>query len=407
MWTRLASALSVVALLTVAASGAGQNGTSSGSPFAGTVTMIDSPAPAGSAQPAMTVDRSGRIWLSWLEARAEGGNRYRVASLQGSVWSEPITIAEGETLLANWADVPAIFVTSTGGLAASWLERGPERGRYGIRVRTSTDDGRTWTPTVTPHRDDAVAEHGFVAFFDAPGVGPGLVWLDGREMSRGQGNMSLRATTVAGGRPGEEMLVDDRVCDCCQTAAARIDGGVIVAYRDRSDDEIRDISVTRYVNGTWSAPSTVHADNWQINACPVNGPVIAASGRAVAVAWFTLDGREPLTKVAFSTDGGETFSPPARIDVDQTVGRLGIAMLDAERALVSSIERAGDDSHVVVREVRRNGRTSDIVRIAPIEPGRASGIPRMAVSGREVVFAWTDVSADGPSRVRVASARIK
>jgi hypothetical protein len=371
-----------------------------------------SPVPAGSAQPSLAVDRSGRVWLSWLEAAGEGGHRFRAASRLGSTWSEAVTIAEGDAFVANWADVPAIFVTSAGTLAASWLERGPARGAYGVRVRTSTDQGANWTPTVTPHRDDSPTEHGFVSFFEAPGAGLGLIWLDGREMAgghgSGQGNMTLRATTLAGGRPGDEMLIDSRVCDCCQTAAARIDGGVIVAYRDRSEDEIRDISVSRFVNGTWSAPETVHADNWQINACPVNGPVVAANGRAVAVAWFTLDGREPITKVAFSTDGGESFSAPAIVDQDPSLGRLGLAMIDADRVLVSSIERSGDEAHVVVREVRRNGRMSDVVRVAPISPERLSGLPRVAVSGRQVVFAWTEVGGTGaPSQVRVATARLK
>lgn len=410
MWTRLTSALLVAVLGTVVLSGAGQAG--GGSPFAGEVAPAPTPAPVGSGQPALAVDRSGRVWLSWLEARDGGGHRFRVSARQGSTWSEPITIAEGDALLANWADVPAVFVTSAGALAASWLERGPGRGAYGIRVRTSTDQGGNWTPAVTPHRDASATEHGFVSFFEAPGAGPGLVWLDGREMAGGHdgtGNMALRATTLTGGHPGDELVVDPRVCECCQTSAARIDGGVIVAYRDRSDDEVRDIAVSRFLNGTWSPPRTVHADNWRINACPVNGPVVAASGRAVAVAWFTMGGSaEPQVKVAFSTDAGETFSPPAVANVDATLGRLGLAMLDDDRVLVSSVERGADGPHVVAREVRRNGRMSDAIRVAPSSLDRSSGLPRVAVSGRDVVFAWTETrGADAPTQVRVAIARLK
>jgi hypothetical protein len=219
--------------------------------------------------------------------------------------------------------------------------------------------------------------------------------------------MSLRATTLAGGSAGEELVLDSRVCDCCPTSAARIDGGVIVAYRDRSDDEVRDMSVVRFLNGSWSAPSTVHADNWRINACPVNGPVVAASGRAVAVAWFTVAGGEPATRIAFSTDAGATFSAPAALAVNSPIGRLGLAMIDADRVLVSSVERSEAGTYVVAREVRRNGRMSDAVPVTAISPERASGFPRLAVSGRLVVFAWTSAGDGKPSQVEIATARLK
>ena len=78
----------------------------------------------------------------------------------------------------------------------------------------------------------------------------------------------------------EETAVDARVCECCPTAAAVTAEGVIAAYRNRSDDEIRDNYVARFVNGKWTAPQPVFNDNWKIAACPVNGPALSARGRA-------------------------------------------------------------------------------------------------------------------------------
>ena len=37
-----------------------------------------------------------------------------------------------------------------------------------------------------------------------------------------------------------------RVCDCCQTAVAGTTDGIVTAFRDRSDKEIRDIAVSRF-----------------------------------------------------------------------------------------------------------------------------------------------------------------
>ena len=230
---------------------------------------LASPAGAGSAQPNLFADARGRVWMSWLEPRAEGGRRLRLSSLTGTAWSAPVTVAEGANLLANWADFPSVFVTSRGVLAVHWLETAATRGAYGVRLATSADDGRTWTPVVTPHRDTSASEHGFVSFFEMPDGSVGLIWLDGREMAAHGGghgaggaggpSMTLRATTIAKGQPGDDVLVDPRVCDCCQTSAAQTADGAIVAYRDRSPEEIRDIAVgtasqrtvERAGNGLW------------------------------------------------------------------------------------------------------------------------------------------------------------
>jgi len=396
--------------LSAPAGGAGQQPLPS--PLAGTPTALPSPAPSGAAQPNLVADRNGRIWLSWLEPREGGGHRFRIASLTGSTWSAPITVAEGTNFLANWADFPAVFVAADGTMAAHWLERGQSRAAYGIRLRTSKDGGRTWSAPITPHRDDSPTEHGFVSFFDAPGGGVGLVWLDGREMAagpggHGSGSMTLRATTLRNGALGEDVAIDSRVCDCCQTSAARTAGGVIVAYRDRSDTEIRDTSVVRFSGGSWSAPSPVHADNWQINACPVNGPVVAAKGDAVAVSWFTGAGGAPASKIAFSTDGGVRFTAPVRLGTDATLGRLHMVMPGPDRVLVTTLEKRDGGAGIFLRDVRRDGRTSDPVEVAPATIDRSGGFARMALAGTRLVLAWTESKAGAPLQIRLASGEIR
>jgi hypothetical protein len=377
------------------------------SPFSGPIRDLASPAPAGSAEPGLASDGHGQVWLSWIEAGTEGTHLFRAAALNGAAWSTPVTIAGGPQLLANWADTPSMFVTSTGTLAAHWLERGAGREAYGIRLRTSADLGRTWTSPLIPHGDDTPTQHGFVSFFEAPDAGLGLVWLDGRETTaRGGGDMTLRATTLTRTGAGNEMLVDDRVCDCCQTSAARTVDGVIVAYRDRTADEVRDISVRRFSGKAWSDAETVHPDHWQINGCPVNGPAIAARGRSVAVAWFTAAGGTPRIQVAFSTDGGTSFGDPVQLTSGTTLGRLAMVMPNEGRVLVASIDRADGLGRLVVREARGSGEVSDAVVIAPTSPERTSGFPRMALSGRQVVLAWTDVTG-ADSRVRAAMGALR
>ncbi len=411
MGQRLAAVAMLLAAVTAAAYGFPDQ-TANGS-FAGPFVERSSPAPPGSAQPNLAAGPDGTVWLSWQETREEGGHRVRVSRLAGSGWTPPVTVAEGARFFANWADFPSVFVARDGTVAVHWLQRGDGRGTYdyGVRVRTSRD-GLSWTDAVIPHDDRSPTEHGFASFYDDPKSGLGLIWLDGRHTAghEGQGSMSLRSASIRDGQPVDEQLIDGKVCDCCQTSAAATDEGVVIAYRDRSDEEIRDMSVARLIDGRWTAPTTLHADGWQINACPVNGPSIAARGRNVAAAWFTAEGGTSRSLVAFSSDGGASFGEPVQIGSADTLGRVAIVMPAADRALVSSLERDRDGGRIVVREVRRNGngRVGEPIVVGRTAPQRASGFARMVIDGRgRVIVAWTDVQADAPPRVRIAEAGLR
>src|SRR5688500_17846805 len=270
------------------------------------------PAPAGSFAPQLARASDGSILLSWLETTPEKAHRLRAARYSGGRWQPAFTIAEGVEFFANWADVPS--VSEHGGmLFAHWLEKsGKGTYAYHVKVRASRDNGKTWGAAYVPHSDRSATEHGFASFFTAPGGKPGLAWLDGRETGGAghdspghHGAMTLRAAMSGDGGTTGETLLDDRVCDCCPTAAISTPGAAIVAYRDRSADEVRDISVVRFANGAWSKPVTMK-DNWQIGGCPVNGPALASRGSFVALAWFTGADNKPAVKAAHSKDEGKT-----------------------------------------------------------------------------------------------------
>ena len=259
-----------------------------------------------------------------------------------------------------------------------------------------------------PH-DSSKTEHGFVAMWRENGK-LGAVWLDGRKFSKdghdAANEMMLVSTTIdPGGKLGAEMRLDERTCDCCQNTAAMTADGPIIAYRDRSPDEIRDIFVTRRVAGKWTPGVAAHSDNWKIAACPVNGPSIDATGRRVALAWFTAANDSARVKLAFSDDAGVTFGAPIRVDGGTPAGRVDVALLQDGSALVTWIERTGGDTAAVrARRVGRDGKVGVATTVATSSAARASGFPRMAITGSDVVFAWT--LPGRPSAVRVARARV-
>jgi hypothetical protein len=367
---------------------------------------LASPAGKNTTEPQLTA-QSNRTILSWLE-RAGTHTTLKFAERTASAWSDVRAAAEGNDFMVNAADVPSVRLLADGTFAAHWLqEDGPDPESYKLRLSTSRDAGRTWSVPVSPHHDAVQSQHGFASLFQAPGAGLGLVWLDGRTINpdapEGVGNMELRAAIFdAIGSEQPETIVDSRVCECCSTAAAATSEGIIVAYRDRSADEIRDISVSRLVNGRWTPPAPVHADGWRITGCPVNGPAISARGREVAVAWFTAKDDQGHTFVAFSHDAGRTFGTPVHVDEAGSLGRVGVELLNDGSAIVTWVESSSQRSSFSARRIGDGGRRGPRSAVAESSGTRH---PRLVRVGDDVLFAWT-ATEDGVPRVLTARARI-
>jgi hypothetical protein len=162
-----------------------------------------------------------------------------------------------------------------------------------------------------------------------------------------------------------------------------------VVYRDRSDEEIRDISVVKFKGGKWTVPKRVHNDGWKINGCPVNGPAVAASGKRVAVAWFTGAANQQHVRLAFSNDAGETFGEAIKVDGGQPIGRVDVLLLSDGSAMVCWLEKIEGGGEVRARRVAPDGKLGDAVTVAPSGTARSSGFPQMVQSGNRLIFAWT------------------
>jgi len=195
-----------------------------------------------------------------------------------------------------------------------------------------------------------------------------------------------------------DSLVDSRVCECCPTSVATTTDGPIAAYRDRSATDIRDINVIRLVAGKWSMPVQVHRDNFKIDACPINGPSIAANGNDVAVAWFTAPNEKQQSFVAFSRDGGKTFGKAIKVEDEGTLGRMQVAFAPDGAAIVGWVEFANEKSTFKVRRIDAAGTRGPSAAVAELSGTR---FPRLAVAKNEAALAWTESEKDS-SRVKTA-----
>ncbi len=352
---------------------------------------IEPPAIDATAAAAGLCRTATGLCLTWVEQVGEG-HRLRFARRVAAGWTTPVTIAESAGLVSNWADTPSVVRGGDGSLVAHWAERnGQEHHAYDVVLARSTDDGTTWKRICLANDDGTATEHGFVSLFPEP-KGLSLVWLDGRETADG-GATTLRAGGISGAAVSSQ-VVDSRVCDCCGTSSAVTADGPIVVYRDRSGDELRDISIVRRVAGKWSEPRAVNSDGWSIPGCPVNGPAVAARGRAVAVAWYTYAKSEPHVRVAFSKDSGASFGDPIEVDAARgtsvPIGRVGLVLDDDGSALVSWVATKREEAEVLIRRVSADGKLGESLSAGKSSSARQSGFPRLARDGRDVVLAWSD-----------------
>ncbi len=374
------------------------------------ITPLESPAGDGAGEPNLFASFDGRTYLSWVEP-LDGGHALRFSEREGGAWAPARTVAQGENWFVNWADFPSLVRLTDGTLTAHWLQKSADDTyAYDVVMSRSIDNGATWTGPLIPHTDGTPTEHGFVSMLPWSERDVLIVWLDGRNFAVSEGggdahgngkNMTLRSAILnESGELRNETVLDDRTCDCCPTSAALTTNGAIVSYRDRSENEIRDISIVRFESGAWSAPATIYADRWEVAGCPVNGPALDASGSRVVCAWFTNADNDASARVAFSSNGGRSWGAPIDIDDGDPLGRVDVVLLDDGSALVSWLEIALEEAEVRVRRVYTDGRIDPAIVASPTSKERASGFPRMVANGYEIVFAWTE--ADEPSHVRTA-----
>lgn len=376
------------------------------------ITFAEIPTPAGpnALGASLTVAPDGTHWLSWVEAGAplaatasssatastvassteastssastaaphhRGAapaadappNTLRFATFDaaGKKWSEPRTIFRGPSVTTNAADFPQLAVDGRDHVTALWASGGS------AFTTTSADRGATWSPPATWTTESDVVEK-----FSLATLADGRVlaaWLDGRGIKAGGKTQQLYARIL--GQTGPDMLVDPSVCECCQTTlTAFLDGTALVAYRGRTEQEVRDIRTARFDGQAWSTPRPLNHDEWQILACPINGPRLASDGGRVAAAWFTGAANAPRVLASYSPDAGTRFLLPLTIARGQPVGHVDTAILHDGAMLVTWVE--GDGSFWL-RRVTPEFTLSPPVALAPAGTVSLKTNPRLSL----------------------------
>jgi hypothetical protein len=163
---------------------------------------------------------------------------------------------------------------------------------------------------------------------------------------------------------------------------------------------VRDVAVARSIdNGaTFAAPARLSDDHWKIEACPDDGPSMAADSHGgLHVAWPTLVPGEPPRKGIFYASlpqgaaEGATFSARLRLDAgDADAAHPQIASDDHGNVAVVWDERVGDRRRIVLRRI-----SSGAAAPVQIFDGVGLNYPAVAAAAGHWIVAWPVQTPEG------------
>jgi hypothetical protein len=369
------------------------------------IQVIDNPTTGNASLPRLFATNEA-LYMSWVE-RKDSMAILKYSIFDQETWSSPMHVNSGNDWFVNWADFPAIAVNN--GVVLTNILQKSASGTYTYDIKLNLNTPLTISEALPQnfilHNDGTQSEHGFVSMLPWNDDSFFVTWLDGRntsgshdatEMNSG-GAMTLRSAEVStSGVITNRTELDARVCDCCKTSAAMTPSGPVVVYRDRDENEVRDISLVRWQQDIgWSDPISIGNDHWKINGCPVNGPSIDAFDTTLVTTWFTAARGEGEVEVAFSIDGGISFGKTYRVDAGNATGRVDAVMLSLTEAAILWMEPHGDEEFIQLMKIDVNGVKQPAITIAKTSEDRASGFPQLEMLDDTLYVAWTSILENG------------
>lgn len=368
--------------------------------------LIESPGKGNHSLPYLIQGEDDRLYLSWVEKGDSNQAFFNYAQWNNGSWESSELIASGNDWFVNWADYPMIAIDQEGNKIAHYLAKSASGTySYDVNITLKPSDSLNWSQSIIPHDDGTPTEHGFVTMLPMNDGTFQVAWLDGRNTGggshdhNGDGSMTIRTAVLSmDGALNDQVELDSRVCDCCQTTGVSTPSGPLFAYRDRSVDEVRDMAFVSLGADGWSEPRLVAQDNWNIAACPVNGPRAAQYGDVTAIAWYSGALSRPIVKVAFSNDS--SFTEPIIIDSTDPLGRVDIVMINETTAVVSWLD-GGSKASIKYRMVYSNGSMSPVQVVSETSEARGGGFPQMEYHNQQLFFAWTNFT-EATSTIKIA-----
>ncbi len=209
-------------------------------------------------------------------ARAEQG-QFNQPQIAAQVPNMSLGMRRGPRIAANQH---AIVITAIGGAQG--------KGKDGdVLAYRSTDGGRTWTGPVRVNDTEASAREGLHAMTCTDDGTFWCVWLDLRAKRT---ELYAASSTDGGLKWSHNRLIyqspERNICECCHPSITSSGKQIQILFRNSLAGN-RDMYIvgSNDAGETWSKAKRLGLEHWELNACPMDGGMLAmnAEGQTTAV----------------------------------------------------------------------------------------------------------------------------
>ncbi len=345
-------------------------------------------------------DHDGTLWLAWM-----AGGQVSVASSKdgGRTLSTPAQITQGKLDLDWGPDArPKIALDRKGDIAVAFSTFRDKAFNGEVFYSRSTDRGKTFVPP-RPITDNTESQRFEALGFDADGT-LFAAWLDKRNRvpvqqagKKYDGAALFFATSKDDGATySQAKMAVDNTCECCRLGLAFDPSGhPVVVFRNIFEGSIRDHAIVTFTDqGTPGEMHRVSEDDWQIAACPHQGPSLSiAPDGTYHVVWYTNGKVRKGLFYAQSRDGGKSFSQPMPIgDTSKGPSRPYVIAGPQGVAIVWK-EFDGETTSVNLMTSADDGRTWSQSRVIATTSD-SSDHPLLVWDGGQYYLSWM-TKADG------------
>jgi hypothetical protein len=303
-------------------------------------------------EPQATILGNGTLLLTWRERGETGSNIYISVRGAGGIFGPPVRVNdESDTVesIAHDGMRAAIALAATDKIAIAWSDS-----RAQIRAAVSHNGGTSFASSIRLDQSDEAAYRGFPSIsFDAS-ENLHAIWIDSRFAEDfAEEPADLFYATIANGEVTETNLTvnqEPSICGCCRTFINADKEKLSMTFRNTTADGYRDpFVISGNLDGGFSEPLAVTDPLWEINGCPMAGPILADG----EVLWHDGSTGKKLIMISSpgETQARRMFSDDVRGDWIGRQPPRAVSMMDASSSLL--LLPGQPTSRLIVRRGKR------------------------------------------------------
>lgn len=342
---------------------------------------------------AVAVAGNGETFVAWTAQEGQTNNLYLARPGMGE--TKPVRINPPGMAVDSLHQSPDIALGPAGEIYVSWssTKSKPEDMLFAsdLRLSRSLDGGKSFDSHMRVN-EDRLTSHSFEGLAVAADGTVLLSWIDSHEGGNKAGTYLARVGKQ-GTQVTETKKLDGDTCVCCRVDVTTGPVETIaVIWRKVFPGDIRDmvLSLSGDSGRSFSSPTLVHADRWQINACPHRGGTVGMDGQGqIYVTWYTEGSRGKPNILFARSSKDRSFTPPQRLDSSafSIPDHVRMAVNRAGQAIVVWEDSTAVRRQVLARYTFDGGQTFSPVQV--LSRALKSYKPDLAVSpSGDFVVVW-------------------